>query len=150
MAKVETTIPVGNVVQSGLHQIMTLRDLTYRFGMLHEIQVINLKVWPSVFLGSNAKVKELRYCHESRYVEIDLGDVKKGELDLGKGALALDRAVKYLLGVDVRTKVISDDGLLYEGGPQDESWLNNTSMIEKEPPSKRGKKKRASRQSPQR
>jgi hypothetical protein len=140
-----TKIPVGNLTIEGGHQIMLLRQMTARFGVLHHLQVLNLKVWPSLYMGEKAFVQELRYDHENRVVELDLCDVDVKALNLSDGALKVDKAAKFLLGTDVRVKVIAGGQAIYDGGPQDDSWLSSTSPPKNEPSSKSGKKKRKSR-----
>ena len=124
--KTVTKIPVGQVTKPGVHDLMLMRDATMRFGVLHEIQVINLRVWPTIFLHKDAYVQEVRYDHEERIVELDLGEVNIKSLNLSDGAIKLDKAAKFLLGCDVRVKVVSESGLLYDGQPRDEKWLSIT------------------------
>ncbi len=137
--KKTTKIPVGNVVQPAAYRTTVLREMTRRYGMLHEVQVKNLQIWPSLYLAPSARVSELRYGHEERLIEIDLGATETKGLNLKEGAIKLDKAVKFLLGCDVTLKVVAVGGAIYEGGPQNEAWLTSTP---KAPASKSRKKKK--------
>jgi hypothetical protein len=139
MATVKTEIPVGAVSADGMHKLMLMRDFTFRFGMLNETQVMNLKAWPSCFLGKGV-YPEITYKHEERAVEYNLFDMSTKGLNLSEGAVMLDKSTKFLLGVDVRVTILSCGQAIYNGGPQEESWLSQISPSKTRPRSKPGKK----------
>ena len=142
-----TKIPVGDVVPSGTQRIIMARDMTKRFGVLHEIQAINLRTWPRVFLNSGPV--EVRYAHELRSVEFVLATIGVKNANLDNGLDKLNRATKWLLGVDVAVRVTSAGKAIFEDGPRDEQWLTppNTSARKSKPSSRRGKKPKTSQAS---
>lgn len=145
--KKETKIPVGGVMQPGVRELMMLREATFRFGYLHELQNLQLQIWPSVFLHKDARVSEIRYGHEERLLEVELKSIEKNRLNLKEGAVNFDKAAKFLLGPDVRVRVMLEGQAIYDGEPRDTAWLSSTSQPTKKPSSKSGKKTAKSRRS---
>lgn len=88
-------------VQAGeaWEQLMRLRDLTRRTGMLHELQMKQLKIWPRVFFDCDKH--ELTYDCDAKIVTITL--VTKAALafrDLERRIKALEDCIHTMLGPD--------------------------------------------------
>jgi hypothetical protein len=87
-------------------QLMLLRDITKRTGILHDAQVLQLKMWPLILLpfskSAKAKIDTTKY--EITF-EVDVHGKLPKDADTHFGRL--NEAVKWLLGKEwlVRVKV---------------------------------------------
>lgn len=80
-------------------QLLLLRDLTRRTGVLHEAQLLNLKLWPLVIFPK-ASNSVIRIDPEKYTVEYTLTWKIKGkkDADFKKRAKLLGKSVRWLLG----------------------------------------------------
>ncbi len=91
----EARVKIGE--ESGWRKLYTLRDVTERTGILHELQVKNLKMWPLVMI--HAKDATCAFDYETRTVTYDIGSIDKPKPKNFQERLeALGKAVKQLLG----------------------------------------------------
>ncbi len=80
-------------------KLYVLRDMTAMTGLLHEVQVKNLKMWPLVML--HAKEATCSFDYESKAVTFDIERIDKPRPKNFKARLqALTKATKMLLGAD--------------------------------------------------
>lgn len=97
-------------------QLLMLKDLTRRMGVLHEAQVLQLKMWPMT-LFTHAKKTEERVNLESKEIDYDILQTKgKKPSDLKERFEALNEWTKWLLGDDWVVRVRERGKLLYRNG----------------------------------
>lgn len=107
----ETKIRIGE--DEGWTKLLQLKDLTSRTGMLHELQVMQLKMWPLVFL--NAKNATTEFGYETKLVvyHVDIEGRKPAKF---KWRLEhLDKATKKLLGGEYSVVVNVNKKQVYNG-----------------------------------
>jgi hypothetical protein len=96
-------------------QLLLLRDLTARMGVLHDAQALQMKMWPLV-LFTHAKKTEQRVNIKEKEVDYILLQTKgKPPEDLEKRFAALNEWTKWLLGPDWLVRVKLRDKLIYRG-----------------------------------
>jgi hypothetical protein len=91
----ETKVRVGPDRQ--WEKLYQLRELTRRTGILHELQVLQLKMWPLVF--TNATDSECEFNYETKAVVFNLKKLKgKLPANLQERLEHLTKATQQLLG----------------------------------------------------
>lgn len=101
-------------------QLIQLRDLTRRMGVLHEGQALQLRMWLLVSAGSDFfKDYEIDYNFPSKVVTFKLikADMKKAPSNLDKRFQALADNVGWLLGEDHSIKVKAGRKVIFKGLP---------------------------------
>ncbi|NBT57436.1 hypothetical protein EBT16_01505 [bacterium] len=78
-------------------QLMLLRDLTKRTGVLHEIQVTNLKLWPMIAF-THAQTSEFTWDVDKHNVTFSLTTKGASPKSMRARFDWLDQSVKALLG----------------------------------------------------
>ena len=95
-------------------KLFTLADLTRRWGVLHEIQVLNLKKWPMFMLGVKDSV--CAYEHDSRKLYFTVGDPIEGLLKAELQSYEfLEKSCRYLLGEDIQIAIRKQDETVLYG-----------------------------------
>lgn len=94
--------------QTFAEQLVVLRGMTERTGALHEAQVLQLKMWPPIFLGS--KGHTFSWDFESKRMTFDIQLPWHKKKVNARGLNALADAVRFLLGDDW-TVVVRRDGV---------------------------------------
>lgn len=85
-------------------QLLMLRDVTNRTGILHEAQLLQLKIWPRLwFARSTAARSSVDVDKKSLVFEIS---VRKAASDDGTFAERLGACVRWLLGNDWKVAVV--------------------------------------------
>ena len=106
-----------------------MADLTRRFGALHEVQVMNLKRWPGIFLG--VKTSQCEYDHSSRWLHFVIGAFfDNSRPDRFQERLEfLEKSCRMLLGGDIKISVTQFGRALYgiDRGEGTESESRGTS-----------------------
>jgi hypothetical protein len=99
---------------NSVEQLMLLKDLTRRTGLIYEAQVLQLKYWPMLAL-THAKSSEVRLNVEKRVCEFFARIDSKGKApdDLADRLARLDEAVKWLLGDEWLVKVKLGKKIIY-------------------------------------
>jgi hypothetical protein len=109
----ETKIRVGPDRQ--WEKLYRLREVTRTTGILHEIQVLQLKMWPLVF--TNATESECEFNFETKAIVFDLKKLKGKRPENFKERLEhLTKATQQLLG-DEYAVVINVNGKKVFHGP---------------------------------
>ncbi len=86
-------------------QLMLLKETTRRTQVLHEAQVLQLRMWPRVFFSKSTN-SEFAVDFEKKRIVFTVTVSRKADPKLGKGlatpaaATLLDECVKQLLGAD--------------------------------------------------
>lgn len=97
-------------------QLMQLRDLTARTGVLQEGQALQLRMWILVASGEDFfEDYEIDYNYPSKVVVFKLRkpDMKKAPKDLDKRYDVLTENVRWLLGEDHTIKVKAARKVIY-------------------------------------
>jgi hypothetical protein len=94
-------------------QLVMLRDLTARFGGVHEAQVLQLKLWPHCVDTTITKNKFIVDTEGKTVVFEWLGSTKKIDKDYKNKLKVLDEGVKFLFGNDWSITVQSDGAIIY-------------------------------------
>lgn len=94
---------------------MLLKDLTRRLDMLHDAQVLQLKMWPLV-LFTHARSAELAVSFENKEVDYIVKTKGKAPADLKDRFEYLNEWTKWLLGNDWLVKVKIQGKQVYRGG----------------------------------
>jgi hypothetical protein len=99
-------------------QLLLLRDMTARMGVLHEAQILQLKMWP-LFLFDNLKKCEEHVNIENRVIEYHFLQTK-GKYPKDKEARlnALMDWTKWLLGHDWMIRVKERGKLIFRRGAE--------------------------------
>jgi hypothetical protein len=82
---------------SALEQILLLRGLTKTTGILHEAQLLQLKLWPMVMI-SHATSSEAVFSYDDKSVVFNVATKGPKPKDLDKRLECLDDSVKMLFG----------------------------------------------------
>lgn len=99
-------------------QLLLLRDMTARMGVIHEAQVLQLKMWPLVLFG-NVKKCEEHINIENREVNFVILQTKgKQASDFKQRCEALADWTKWLLGSDWIVRVKIRDKLVFRRGAE--------------------------------
>lgn len=99
-------------------QLLMLRDLTARAGVLHEAQVLQLKMWPLVLFGHVKKCEE-RVNLETREIDYVFLQTKgKPSNDFKERLDVLVGWTKWLLGSDWVVRVKLRDKLIHRRGAE--------------------------------
>lgn len=102
---------------SAEQQLLLLRDVYARTGVLHEAQALQLRMWPmGVF--EHAKETEARLNHTKKEIDFILKVDKKTEPskeEMEKRCELLDKNVKWLLGEDWLVRVRVRKEVVYRG-----------------------------------
>jgi hypothetical protein len=97
-------------------QLLMLKDLTKRMGVLHEAQVLQLKMWP-LTLFTHAKKTEERVNLETKEIDFDILQTKgKKPTDLKERFEALDKWTRWLLGDDWVVRVRERGKVIFRKG----------------------------------
>lgn len=107
-----------------------LKDLTHTTGLLHELQALQLKMWPLVFIGGKSSVCEFNFEH--KLVTFDIVKVPKRLAKLNERLEYLVKATHMLLGEEY-TVVINFDGVhkhTTDGLPMKQRKYNLQKLIE--------------------
>lgn len=101
--EVKTTgIEVGP--DKNLEAIMVAKDLTRRTGILTEIQIVQLRMWPLAIL--NAESSECSFDYEKRILKFKIsGFDGERPTDLAERLVNLRRCIKFLLGPEYKIQV---------------------------------------------
>lgn len=97
-------------------QLILLRDLTARLGVLHDAQVFQLRMWPLV-LFTHAKQVDLHIQMEDKEISFVI-EKHKGKVpeDIKERYTALNDWTKWLLGDDWTVKVKYKGKQVYRAG----------------------------------
>lgn len=96
-------------------QLLLLRDLTARMGVMHEAQQLQLKMWPIVLFTHGQKFEEKVNIQDKEVDFIILQTKGKQPADMEKRFTALNDWTKWLLGDDWLIRVKLRDKLIYRG-----------------------------------
>jgi len=96
-------------------QLLLLRDLTQRMGVIHDAQQLQLKMWPIVLFTHGQKFEEHVNVKEKEVDFIILQTKGKKPADMDKRFAALNEWTKWLLGPDWLVRVKLRDKLIYRG-----------------------------------
>lgn len=96
-------------------QLLLLRDLTQRMGVIHDAQQLQLKMWPIVLFTHGQKFEEHVNVEEKEVDFIILQTKGKKPTDLDERFKALNDWTKWLLGDDWLIRVKLRDKVLYRG-----------------------------------
>lgn len=100
-------------------QLVALRGLTALMGVLHEAQVLQLKLWGAVAFAHVPKGKwEVRVDMDARTVTYVLPRRKRAPAQLPKLVAALDRSVHWLLGDEWALHITENNQAVYQGQRQ--------------------------------
>lgn len=101
-------------------RLYALRDLTRKTGMLHELQVMQLKMWPLVF--TNAKNASCEFGFETKQVIFKLDTLKGAKPKNFKARLEhLVKATQQLLGTEYAVTVMLDGKKVHHGAATSDS-----------------------------
>lgn len=95
-------------------QLVLLRDLTRTTGVLHDAQVLQLKLWPLVAVP-HATASEFVFNWEDKEIDFRMKVKGKAPKDLQKRLESLDESVKFLLGDDYLVRVRFQGKVVYRG-----------------------------------
>lgn len=96
-------------------QLLLLRDLTARTGLLHDAQRLQLRMWPIV-LFTHAKKCEERVNIQDKEVDFIILQTKgKPPEDMEKRFASLNEWTKWLLGPDWLIRVKLRDKMIFRG-----------------------------------
>jgi hypothetical protein len=95
-------------------QLLLLRDITRRMGVIHEAQQLQLKMWPIV-LFTHAKKCETRVNVDAKEVDFVILQTKGAKPDMEQCFAHLDDWTKWLLGPEWLVRVKLRDKLIYRG-----------------------------------
>jgi hypothetical protein len=99
-------------------QLLLLRDMTARMGVLHEAQILQLKMWPLV-LFDNIKKCEEHVNIEGKVLEFHILQTKgKYPADKDKRFDVLIDWSKWLLGHDWLVRIKERGKLIFRRGPE--------------------------------
>jgi hypothetical protein len=96
-------------------QLILLRDLTARMGVIHEAQQLQLKMWPIVLFTHGQKFEERVDVNGKEVDFIILQTKGKKPDDMDKRFEHLNDWTKWLLGDDWLIRVKLRDKVLYRG-----------------------------------
>jgi hypothetical protein len=96
-------------------QLILLRDLTARMGVIHEAQQLQLKMWPIVLFTHGQKFEERVDINGKEVDFIILQTKGKKPADMDERFKALNDWTKWLLGDDWLVRVKLRDKVLYRG-----------------------------------
>lgn len=108
-------------------QLGILRGLTRTTGVLHEAQVLQLKMWPRLAIP-HAESTEFGWDPINRTIEFRarVARGQKPPRDLVKRLKGLDRSVKSLLGTDVVVRVKAGTSVLFtSAGKKEKKGVRN-------------------------
>ena len=101
--------------QNWEEQLLTLRALTATTGVIHEAQVLQLKMWGGVAFAAYGKW-EANLDGDSKTVTYTLTRKKPlPKKNAAPAIAALDRSIHWLLGDDWGLKVKQSSKLIYDG-----------------------------------
>lgn len=94
-------------------QLAALRDFTSVYGVLHEAQVLQLKIWPRLMFPNATRSSCVVNCEDSSIsIEVKLkGKTARGQAPRTE---ALARTVQWMLGPQWRVKVLAGKKKLYD------------------------------------
>jgi hypothetical protein len=96
-------------------QLLLLRDLTQRMGVIHDAQQLQLKMWPIVLFTHGQKFEE-HVNVEGKEVDFIILQTKgKKPTDMDDRFKALNDWTKWLLGDDWLVRVKLRDKVIYRG-----------------------------------
>lgn len=98
-----------------MEQLMLLRALTSSTGVLHEAQVLQLKMWPACFF-KGVKSHEFVFQWERRKLAYDI-KAKGKHTHLKKRCVALEKCVHTLLGGEYQVTILLNGKKVFSGGP---------------------------------
>ena len=96
-------------------QLLLLRDLTQRMGIIHDAQQLQLKMWPIVLFTHGQKFEERVNVEEKEVDFVILQTKGKKPIDMDERFKALNDWTKWLLGDDWLIRVKLRDKVLYRG-----------------------------------
>jgi len=95
-------------------QLLLLRAMTERTGVLHEAQILQLKMYPIAMITSS-KSAEIKIDIEGKSVDFQLKLDKKKNPDLEKQCEMVSDAVKWLLGPEWLVRLRVREKTIYRG-----------------------------------
>ncbi len=96
-------------------QLLLLRDLTARMGVMHDAQQLQLKMWPIALFSHAQKIEEHVNLNDKEIDYVILKTKGKKPADMDKRFAALDEWTKWLLGDDWLVRVKLRDKLIFRG-----------------------------------
>jgi hypothetical protein len=96
-------------------QLLLLRDLTARMGVIHDAQQLQLRCWPIVLFTHGQKFEERVNIKEKEVDFVILQTKGKKPDDMEKRFQHLNEWTKWLLGPDWLVRVKLRDKLIYRG-----------------------------------
>lgn len=100
---------MGHVLPEHTEQLVMLRQQASRFGMIHEAQTAQLKIWPRVLISHSIK-SEARIDTEKFEVEIWVKTKGKAPKDHAKKLKFLADGIQWLLGDNWEVRIIENGG----------------------------------------
>lgn len=95
-------------------QLLLLRSMTERTGILHEAQILQLKMYPIAMIETS-KSAEIKINVEGKTVDFHLKMDKSKNPELEKQCERVSEAVKWLLGPDWLVRLKVRDKTIYRG-----------------------------------
>jgi hypothetical protein len=95
-------------------QLLLLRSMTERTGILHEAQLLQLKMYPIAMI-TNSKSAEIKVDIEGKVIDFFLKLDKKKNAELEIQCERVSEAVKWLLGPDWLVRVRVRDKVIFRG-----------------------------------
>lgn len=95
------------------HKLMQLRDLTRRWGVLDELQIAQLRLWPFAVDPSIAK-NNVEVDFDKHLVSFNwLGEKSKKDKGYGSRIKDLDEKVRFLLGGEWQIQILYNEKTIF-------------------------------------
>lgn len=108
---------VNPVSDEAVKQLLMLKELTKQTGVLHEAQVLQLRMWSMLAMTHSNLYPEIHFSHDLKELEFQFKKLKKKDApkDL---EVRLDNLVKWchwLLGDEYLVRIKDDKGIIRRG-----------------------------------
>ena len=100
---------MGNEPPQVTEQLVLLRQQASRFGMVHDMKIIDLKIWARILISHSTK-SEAQIDTEKLEVEIRVTTKGKAPKDHAKKVKFLAEGVQWLLGANWEVRIVENNG----------------------------------------